>query len=70
MATLDDLRALGYDVDPDDAGTVAIRGFGVAISIRATDGAALASLANPKAHAERKAQHRRNESPRLDALDG
>lgn len=68
--TLETLRQLGYEVDADDLGNVAVRGFGVAIMVRADDAVALASLTNPKAHAQRKAQHERHEDLRLRALNG
>lgn len=68
---VEQLRASGYQVD-DEGGVLAVRGFGVAVSFHtagAAGAAALASLVDPKAHAERKAQHRRHLSPRVDALD-
>lgn len=69
------LRALGYDVDvyqPDEGPTVyAVRGFGVAISFGDDQAAAhFAALLAPKAHAARKLQHERSNSPRELPLDG
>lgn len=69
---IEQLRALGYAVDESD-GVLAVSGFGVAISFHiagAGSAAALTSLLDPKSHAERKAKHRRHDSPRVDALDG
>lgn len=58
MSWRDDLTALGYRVWTE-GGVVAVNGFGVAISFPddSDAAAAVASLLDPNAHAERRFQH-------------
>lgn len=54
--TLDDLRALGYTVNPADDNTSIVCGYGLQTYIRNDDDEALAALLNPEADLLRKFQ--------------
>lgn len=71
MATIDDVVALGYEVEPvlpqpgNAADSWLVRGYGLQLYVRADDQAALTSLADPDAHANRVYQF---ENPTYRAL--
>lgn len=56
MATVEDLRGLGYDVSNSATGVLYICGYGSAIYVREDDRETIDTLADPVLHAERVAQ--------------